>query len=528
MKRRKYLRERRLYVLEAPTSDNKRIAKNTIVMYFRMMAVMAIGFFTSRVQLDVLGVTDYGLYNVAAAVVGMCVFLNGTLATASSRFITVEMGKGTIGSLKRVFSTLFYVHLMLAGLAAIILETIGLYVLQSKLNIDPSRLGAVMWTYHCVVIMTVLSITQVPYSAVIIAHERMSAFAWMVIFDVATKLLAVYVLVVSPFDKLKTYAVLLLLFSFITILIYRLYCIRHFTEARIRRVFDKHLLKPVFSFAGWQSCAAVIIMLFTQGVTMINQRYFGPTLVAATAIAIAAQGHVMGFVNNLKAAATPQIVKLFSSGDREGAKKLLIETTLFTVFLLAILGTPVLIYAEELLNIWLVDVPEYAATILRLCLGAALFSIFDTSFYIILYATGNMRANALTNLAVAGSFIFSIFICIYYVRWPLTAAVGLAIETLSLGLICKPLLLHYCADYHWKDFWQIFKPTLILASASAVIGCTIKTLLPSSLWGTLFGAAFIAIAITLFIFFVIATQAQRTALLKLGNRVPFLRKYLSR
>ena len=229
----------------------RRIAKNTVVLYFRMFVAMAVGLYTSRVLLKALGVEDFGLYNVAGAVVGFCVFLNGTLSAASSRFITVEMGKGTIGSLKRLFSTLLTVHVFLALVSVAILETLGLLVLRAKLNIDPDRLGAVMWAYQCVVATTALGITQVPYSAVLIAHERMSAFAYMSLFDVFAKLLIAFGVMFSPFDRLKAYATLLALTSVASLMIYRIYCIRNFSEARFRRVFDKTLLRPIFAFAGW-------------------------------------------------------------------------------------------------------------------------------------------------------------------------------------------------------------------------------------------------------------------------------------
>lgn len=184
----KRLRCRRCVQCENPEANSRRVAKNTVVLYVRMLAVMAIGLFTGRVTFNALGVSDYGLQGIAAGVIGMITFMMGSLSGASSRFIMVELGQGTVGSAKRVFSTVFIVHFLLACLFVVLLETVGLLFLESKLNIHPSRIFAVKWTYHCAVLTTFLSITQVPYSAVIQAHERMSAFAWMTIYDVAVKL----------------------------------------------------------------------------------------------------------------------------------------------------------------------------------------------------------------------------------------------------------------------------------------------------------------------------------------------------
>lgn len=503
MRRRTRLRARRGGRLEPPATDMRRIAKNTVVLYFRMFVAMAVGLYTSRVLLKALGVEDFGLYNVAGAVVGFCVFLNGTLSAASSRFITVEMGKGTIGSLKRLFSTLLTVHVFLALVSVALLETLGLLVLRAKLNIDPDRLGAVMWAYQCVVATTALGITQVPYSAVLIAHERMSAFAYMSLFDVFAKLLIAFGVMFSPVDRLKAYATLLALTSVASLMIYRVYCIRNFSEARFRRVFDKTLLRPIFAFAGWQVAASVLIMLLTQGVTMLNQRFFGPTLVAAGALALAVQGHVMGFIGNLKTAAVPQIVKVYASGDGEGAKRLLIETTLCSVYLLAVLGTPLLLYAEDVLWLWLGQIPEWAPVILRITLCTALCSVFDASFYIILYASGNLRANALANLAVGGVMFAVIVVAVWVTRWPLASFCGLFVDYLLLAVLSKPLLLRFVAGYRWADFWAVYRPTLKTIALCVLIGLPVKFLLPSGvLWaivGSVLSASLVALALFLFV-----------------------------
>ena len=331
-----------------------------------MLVVLAVGLFTSRVQLQALGIENYGLYQVAMATVGLFAFLNGSLGMASSRFLTVEMGRGSIGSVKRVFSTVLTAHFLMAVVIVALLETVGMFVLDSKLNIPPERLGAVKWAFHCGVCSTVLGIMQVPYTAVIIARERMSAFAFMAMYDVGIKLLIVYLLFVAPFDRLVVFATLLTLSSCISVSIYRFYCICHFTESRYRRVFEWKTLKAIFGFMGWQFLSQIVFLLVFQTVTLLNQRYFGPAVVAASTVAASAYGQVNGFIANFKAAANPQIMKLYAAKSHAEAKALLKETIHYSAFLLLILGVPIFFYAPEILSLWLGNnVPQYASDFLH-------------------------------------------------------------------------------------------------------------------------------------------------------------------
>ena len=441
---------------EKPEANSKRVAKNTIVLYVRMLAVMAIGLYTGRVTFNALGMTDYGLQSIAGGVIGMITFMMGSLSTASSRFIVVEMGRGTPGSLKRVFSTIFFVHLALACIFLVLLETVGLLFLETKLNIDPTRIAAVKWTYHCAVFTMFLSMTQVPYSAAITAHERMSAFAWMTIYDVVIKLAIALGIKSYGGDRLILLATLQALSSLTTIMIYRIYCSRNFTEARIRRVFDISLLKPIFAFAGVHIATQTIIMLKTQGVLMINQRYFGPTLVAAISIGAVFNQQIQCFINNFKVAANPQIIKLFSAGKFAESKEMLIETTLFSVFLLLLLGVPAWFYSDEALSIWLgASRPELSPVIAKIVLAGAFFSLFDTSLYTVLYAAGRIKENMYFNV-VGGLLTFALVM--YFVRWkhaPLASVCVAAGYFVLLGMVFKPILLHWIASYTMHDFQEL-------------------------------------------------------------------------
>ena len=508
---------------EKPEANSKRVAKNTIVLYVRMLAVMAIGLYTGRVTFNALGVTDYGLQSIAGGVIGMITFMMGSLSTASSRFIVVEMGRGTPGSLKRVFSTIFFVHLALACIFVVLLETVGLLFLETKLNIDPTRIAAVKWTYHCAVFTMFLSMTQVPYSAAITAHERMSAFAWMTIYDVVIKLAIALGIKSYGGDRLILLATLQALSSLTTIMIYRIYCSRNFTEARIRCVFDISLLKPIFAFAGVHIATQTIIMLKTQGVLMINQRYFGPTLVAAISIGAVFNQQIQCFINNFKVAANPQIIKLFSAGKFAESKEMLIETTLFSVFLLLLLGVPAWFYSDEVLSIWLgASRPELSPVIAKIVLAGAFFSLFDTSLYTVLYAAGRIKENMYFNV-VGGLLTFALVM--YFVRWqhaPLASVCVAAGYFVLLGMVFKPILLHWIAGYTMHDFRSIFIPAFEALFICSGIGWLVRICMP---WGLLWAipSCMIIVVINAFaIYFLIATDKMQRQFCGVLSRIPYL------
>lgn len=519
-KRRKLLRMARF---EKPKADPKRVAKNTIVLYIRMLAVMAIGLYTGRVTFKALGVSDYGLQNIAGGVIGTITFMMGSLSGASSRFIVVEMGGGSVGTLKRVFSTIFYVHLALACIFIVLLETVGLIFLESKLNIDPSRISAVKWTYHCAVFTMFISMTQVPYSAAITAHERMSAFAWMTMYDVIVKLGIALAIMHYGGDRLILLSTLHAISSLTTRIIYRLYCIRNFTEARIRRVFDRKLLKPIFSFAGVHILTQAVAVLKTQGVLMINQRYFGPTLVAAISIGATLNHHIHGFIGNFKAAANPQIIKLFSAGKFAESKRMLTETLLFSVFLLLLLGVPAWFYSDEALTIWLgSERPELSPIIAKIILAGAYFSLFDTSLYTVLHAAGRIKENMYFN--VVGGFL-TLGLVIYLVRWqhaPLASVCVAASYSVLLGLVFKPILLHWIAGYNMLDFRRIFVPSFEALFICGVVGYVIHALMPNGLWWAIPSCAVIAILNALALFFLVAPDSMQQHFCRALAKVPHI------
>jgi len=505
---------------EPPKVDSKLVAKNTLVLYGRMLAVMFVGLFTSRVQLQALGVADFGLFGVAMATVGMFAFINGSLSMATSRFLTVEMGKGTIGSVKRFFSTVLTCQFVMACLIALLLETFGVYVLGNKLNITSERMFAVKWAFHCGVISTFLGITQVPYGAVIIAHERMSAFAYMTFYDVTVKLLIVYLLYVTPFDRLITFSTLFLLSSFTTIAIYRIYCIVNFSEARYRRVFDRQIIKEISGFIGWQLLNQLVFLAVTQMVMLLNQRYFGPVVVAASTIGASIFNQVNGFIANFKTAANPQIIKLFAAKEYDKAKELLFETVHYSSFLLLILGVPIWLYAPEILRFWLGEnVPLYTVEFLRVILCGAFFQSFDYSMFTVIYADGRMKYNTYCDLIIYSITFSAIWICIKVFGCPFTTAIGQGCMSVVLAMAAKPLLLHYMADYHVRDFMRMFSPAFLALGICVGADLLVYRLMPKTPYALIPNCAVSVILNTVLLFSVIASERVQNQLPKLLMRM---------
>ena len=442
------------------SSSNKTIAKNTIFLYFRMMLTMIISLYTSRVILQVLGVDDYGIYQAVGGIVGFLSFVNNALSTGSSRFITFGLGEDNPQKLKNIFSTTLVAHICLAIVIVILSETVGLWFLHNKLVIAPERLGAAEFAFQISIVTAFFSLTQVPYGACIIAHEKMRVFAYVSIIEAALRLFIVYLLTIGEFDKLKLYAVLLCLIQIGLILFYRIYCIRHFEETKFRLLFDRKLFKEIAGFSGWSLFANTSIALNSQGILILLNMFFSPAVVAARAISLQVNSAANSFVSNFQMAANPQIVKKFAAKDYEGSKRLLLQTTKFSFYLMFLFCLPICLGAKQLLTIWLKTVPEYTVIFLQLVIIQSLFCVFDTSFYRALYAKGRLRENALLSPTLGFIRFPIIYLLFKYGFSPVALSWASLISYAMLGLVIKPILIIKIVDYKWKDIFSVFVPCL--------------------------------------------------------------------
>ena len=387
------------------SANNKRIAKNTLLLYVRTLFIMLVTLYTSRVVLNTLGITDYGIYNVVGGVVMMFSVISSSLSSSISRFITYELGHGDFEKLKRIFSTSVNIQIGISILILVLAELFGVWFLNTKMNIPAERLSAANWVLQCSLLSFIINLISVPYNACIIAHERMSAFAYISILEAILKLAVVYMLLVSPYDKLATYAVLLVAVALIIRIAYSMYCRRHFEESRYMFVYDKPLIKEMTGFAGWSFFGNGAYMLNVQGVDMLINIFFGVTLNAARGVATQVQNAVMQFVNNFTVAVNPQITKSYAAGDKEYMNKLVCRGARFSYFLLFLFVVPIVCEADYILYLWLKIVPEHAPAFLRLALFGSLMMLLGNSMLTAISATGNIKRYQLW-VTIVGCLVF--------------------------------------------------------------------------------------------------------------------------
>lgn len=373
------------------TANNKRIAKNTLMLYIRMFCSMVVSFYTSRVILDVLGITDYGINNVVAGTASLFSFINASLAGATSRFLIYDLGKNNLEKLKKTFSATITIHVVVALLIFILCETIGLYLINNKLVIPEDRLFAAHIIFQLSVLSTMVSITQVPYNAAIIAHEKMGVFAVFGIADVCLKLLIVFMLEWFTFDKLILYGILFFILSVGMMACYRLYGYKHFPECRFRLTKEKKLLKPLLVFSGWDLYGNMCVTFAGQGINIIQNMFWGPAINAATGIANHVVSAIMGFSRNFNTAINPQIVKNYAVGNYTEMIKLASRCSRFSFYLLFLISFPAMLKLNDVLTLWLVEVPAHTY---RFCQLVIIFNWIDTllqPLLMIIHATGRMK-----------------------------------------------------------------------------------------------------------------------------------------
>ncbi len=377
--------------------NNKRIAKNTLMLYIRMGISMLISLYTARVVLNTLGVNDYGIYNVVGGVVALFGFITSSMSTATSRFLTYDLGKNDIDSLKKTFSAAITVHFLIALIILVLTETIGIWFLENKLEIDPFRIKATRIVYQFSIVNAIISIFLAPYTASVFSHERMNVYAIIEIIVVFLKLFAVILLKFTHSDKLILYAGMLLVVTFLHFISYVIYCGRNFDECRFRLSDDKSKIMPMLCFSGWDLYGNMSVVARTQGVNILLNIFFGTVLNAASGIATQIQSVLSSFATNIITAVRPQIVKSFAKNDNNYTISLIYNTTKFSSLLLLVILVPVIIEMPFLLKIWLVNVPEYTTEISRLTLIFAFIANISSVIMSGIHATGKIKRSSIWN-----------------------------------------------------------------------------------------------------------------------------------
>lgn len=416
--------------MQDTTSNNKRIAKNTIMLYIRMFISMLVGLYTSRVVLATLGVEDYGIYGVVGGVVGMMGFLNASMSGATSRFLTFELGRGDKDRLAKTFSSALIVHIGIAIVVLILAETVGLWFLCNKLNIPAERMQAAHWVYQLSILSAMFGITQVPYNAAIIAHEKMDVYAYMEILNVSLKLLIVYLLCIGNFDKLILYASLMLAVSILIMMVYRIYAIRHFPEAHFHWIWDKTYLRPLLSFSGWDLYGNACVIARQQGTNFLINIFYGVVFNAASGIATTVQGTISGLAFNIILAFRPQIIKQYAKGNVEDMSKLVGNAVCFTTILFGCMSIPLILETHYIMKAWLGVIPEKSEIFCQILLIASFLGLLNNIWNTCIHATGKIK-----EISIFSGTFFLISLPIIYVVFQFKAPVESAYLVFILSIV---------------------------------------------------------------------------------------------
>lgn len=426
------------------SENNKRIAKNTLFLYFRQLLVMAVSLYTVRVVLAELGTEDYGIYNVVGGFVAMFSIISGSMALAVNRFITVEIGRDNVMQATRIFSTSVIILLLFSVLICIGLETFGVWFLNAQMDIPGGRMVAANWALQLSLLAFVINLMSVPYNAVIIAHERMSAFALISILEVTFKLAVVFVLRWMSFDKLITYACLTTLVALIIRTVYAIYCKHHFEESHFKFTFDKGLLREMLGFTGWAFWGNAVILLKDQGVNVLLNLFCGPVVNAAQGIAMQINAAVYSFVSNFMTAIRPQIIKNHASGNLLPMYTQIIKSGKFGFLIMLLILLPLCGNIDYVLGLWLVDVPVHTANFVVLVLLYSLLDGILTPIAIGVFAQGEIKAYEIALCIIyAVNFIVS-YVCLKLGMPPETVFV---LNIVFKACVLADLLVHSKAKY---------------------------------------------------------------------------------
>ena len=509
--------------MTATIGNNKRIAKNTLLLYFRMLLMMLISLYTSRIVLATLGEIDYGIYNVVGGFVAMFGVISGAMTTAAQRFISFEIGKGERGNVKAVFSTAILIHIALAILILIAAETIGLWFLNNQMNFPSERYVAANWVFQFSVITFLISVVNVPYMAALIAYERMKAFAYVSIIEALLKLLIVYLLVVSSFDRLILYALLLAVISIVIRIIYSIYCGRNFPECKCNWRIEKSKCKEMFSFAGWNVIGSVAVIAKEQGINVVLNLFFGVTVNAARGIAYQVLNALNGFVGNFQLAMNPQIIKSYAADEKNDMFLLVNRGSKFSFLLLLILSLPIIIEAPFILNLWLKEVPQYTVIFLRLVLITALIDSLSGPLITSMHASGKVRDY---QLVVGGISLLTLPVAYLFLKlgYPPYSAMVIGILFSVLCLMARVIMLRLIIKFPMTHFFRyVVLRILATALCSVPIPLFVYWKLPEN-WLSFLLVCFVCVMSTGLFCFYIGLQENERAFIKKRVKSILLRK----
>ena len=488
----------------------QRIAKNTLMLYFRMFFMMLLGLFTSRIVLEALGENDYGIYNVVGGVVALFTMISGSLSTAVTRFITFELGKGPNAKMNEVYSVSMIVMSVLALVVVAVMEPAGLWFIEHKMSIEAVRIPAARVVLHFSLMAFVVNLMSVPQMALITAHEKMSAYAYIGVLDGLLRFGTA--LAISRFggDRLELYSMLMTGSVIVVRMAYGKYCRRNFPESRFRLIFEKNLLKEMFSFAGWSFFGSISGVLRDQGGNILVNVFSGPAVNAARAIAVQLNSAILSFVTNFMTAVNPQITKSYASGDHAYMFSLMRKSSRMAYYLLFVLILPVLFNTEYLLGLWLKEVPEHSVTFVRLFLVFTLSESISYPLITAMQATGRIRNY---QLVVGGLQLLNLPLSYVLLRAGCSpeVTVKVAIVLSQSCLVARLFMLRGMIGLSVRDFIRRIYLNVVAVTVVAFIpALLVQPFIPAGMPGFLINVSLCAIFAISSIFFVGCTADERS------------------
>ncbi len=449
-------------------NDNKRIARNAVYLYGRMLLTMGVSLYTARVVIDTLGVDNYGIYNLVGGIVTIISFINGTMAGATQRFLNYEMGKGDPCKLQRTFSNSLLIHIGIGLLVLLLGETVGLWFVNTRLVIAPERMWAANITYQLSLLAAMASIVQIPYTASVMAHEHMNIYAGMSVLNVVLKLLvALSLMLFATIDTLVIYASLMLAAAIIVTVLYRAYCVKHFTECRFSRKIDKNIFRSLLSYSGWDLYGNLSYTARMQGTIVVLNNFGGTVLNAAGNLTLTVAGTLTSFAGGVVAAFRPQIIQQYAQRNYRRMLSLINNCARYSFLLMGLLVVPVFLEIDYLLALWLKEVPQFTSEFCRISLIAACGELLIVVACIGIHATGKIKAFSF----ISGS-LYLLELPAMYFLLKLTASppvvyvvhcVFIILILLADTLMLKRLVPQFRIGTFW---WRgVVAPTLIVAAS---------------------------------------------------------------
>lgn len=493
--------------------DTRRIARNTLMLYARMLLLMLVGLYTSRVYIGTLGEVDYGIYNVVGGLVGMFSIISGTLSAAISRFLTYELGKGDIDKLKRIFCTAVNIQIIFAISIIVLAETFGMWFLDTHMNIPDGRMPSARWVFHFSVLSFSINLISVPYNASIVAHEKMSAFAAISILEAVMKLVIAFLITVSPIDRLVFFSILTMSVSVLVRIVYGIYCRAHFEECTYSLVLDRSLMKKMFGFAGWNFIGTLSGILRDEGGNILINIFFGPAVNAARAISQQINSAVLSFTGSFMTALNPQITKSYAVGETGQMMRLVFNGARFSYYLMLVLALPLMLNMNYILSLWLKDVPEHTAAFGILALVFAMSETLSNPLITAMLATGNIRNY---QIVVGGLQLLNLPVSYLLLKSGLAPETVLAVA-IVLSQICLAARLIMLRGMIGLDIKAYLK-SVYCNVAAVTLACTLPLILiqqyiPAGLWGLLASVAISLVLSGLSVFFIGCRRHERRKIL---------------